>query len=182
MTEKKKVVIFAGCSGGGKTYMEKLLIENYPELFNKLNQVTTREMREGEVQGNPYLFIDKEEYDRISDSLFGRTEIKGNYYGTKLELDPNKFNTIILNRMGIEDFEKSFPMDGEIEWIVVMIDSKKPTLRNGRDNNFIMEERWSIMEKMNICIVNDPPNYKSVEEVKNKIISLFERLYSKKGE
>jgi len=174
----KKVIIIAGPSGSGKTVIEKLLVENYPNEFKKLQQVTTRDMREGEVQGYPYKFITQEEYDKIENDLIGKTNIKGQRYGTIFDLDDNKFNTVILNKMGIDDFINQFPPDKcGIDYIILMVDSRQTVERDDRDINFVMDERWSIMDVMNLCIVHNPPEYKTVEEVREKIITFFNRYF-----
>lgn len=175
---RKKVLIFAGISGGGKTYVTNLLADKFPEEFKSLKQVTTRPMREDESQGQPYIFIDKEEYDNISHKLVGKTEIHGNYYGTLFECDEDKFNTIILNKKGLDDFKEEFPLgETDVDYIVVMIDSKKPIERKDRGPEYLANERWSIMPEMNICFVQDPPYYMDINEIKEKIITLFNRFF-----
>lgn len=55
--------LILGPSGIGKGTQIKLLKKRHPEyVFPK--SITTRKMRPGESQGNPYLFISSEEFDR----------------------------------------------------------------------------------------------------------------------
>jgi len=174
----KKVIIVAGPSGSGKSMIEKLLSEKFPNEFHKLQQVSTRPMREGEKQGDPYKFVTQDEYDEIKDNLIGRTNINGERYGTIFDLVDGKYNTIILNKMGIDDFINQFPLDKcGIDYIIVMIDSRQLVERQNRDISYIMNERWNIMEVMNLCFVHNPPEYKTVEEVRDKIITFFNRYF-----
>ena len=164
----------------GKTALESMLIEKYPEKFNKLQQITTRKMRDYESQGNPYIFVTNEEYDEYEGSLIGKTKIHEDRYGTIFKPEANKYNTIILDKGGIDSFRTIYPDFSEINYIIVMVDSRKLKVREGRDPEYVENERWNIREVMNLCIVHNPPDYKGIEEMKNRIVEFFERYHGNK--
>ena len=60
MNKRKKVVVIIAPSGTGKTYLVNKLKNTdnkYGIAFKIPQQVTTRKMRVGESQGNPYIFF-----------------------------------------------------------------------------------------------------------------------------
>ena len=80
---------FVGCSGVGKNTIIKDLLEKRPEVYDLLPTVTTRGMRPGESQGNPYKFVDtKEEFLQMIESgeIYEHQEIHGDYYGGSWKL------------------------------------------------------------------------------------------------
>lgn len=76
--------VFAAPSGTGKTTLVKRILEKNPELVFSVS-ATTREKREGEVDGKDYFFIKKEEFEKkINQGEFLEYEkvFGDNYYGT----------------------------------------------------------------------------------------------------
>ena len=57
------VFVVTGTSGAGKGTIERALLERMPELELAIS-ATTRQRREGEVDGREYWFISDEEFDR----------------------------------------------------------------------------------------------------------------------
>ncbi|MBR4114562.1 MAG: hypothetical protein IKK40_00920, partial [Bacteroidales bacterium] len=58
----KKTLLFCnGLSGSGKTYFIKNTLP--AGLFYNLRSATTRPMRDGESEGNPYFFRDESYFD-----------------------------------------------------------------------------------------------------------------------
>lgn len=80
---KGKFVIVVGPSGSGKSTMLSLLLKKYPE-FKFSVSATTRDRREGEVDGVDYYFLSKEEFEsRIENDDFFEYDCHfDNYYGT----------------------------------------------------------------------------------------------------
>ncbi|MGB9696509.1 MAG: guanylate kinase [Ignavibacteria bacterium] len=76
--------VFAAPSGTGKTTLVKRILEQNPELVFSVS-ATTREKREGEVDGKDYFFIKKEEFEKkiIEGEFLEYEKVFGdNYYGT----------------------------------------------------------------------------------------------------
>jgi len=78
-----KVFVITGPSGVGKGTLISLLLERVPELELSVS-ATTREPREGEVDGSDYHFLSPEEFDRRADAneFLEYATYSGNRYGT----------------------------------------------------------------------------------------------------
>ncbi len=79
-----RAIVISAPSGGGKTTLMKMLVEEYPELFAFSVSTTTRQPRPGEVNGKDYEFITAEEFKaRIARGEFVEyADVHGNFYGT----------------------------------------------------------------------------------------------------
>jgi guanylate kinase len=78
-----KVFVITGPSGVGKGTLISALLERVPDLELSIS-ATTREPREGEVDGRDYHFLSPEEFDRRVDSgdFLEFATYSGNRYGT----------------------------------------------------------------------------------------------------
>lgn len=82
----KKFYVISGSSGVGKGTVIKEFLRRNPN-FRLSISCTTRGMREGEVDGVNYFFLNKEEFQNcINNGEFLEwAEFSGNFYGTKRE-------------------------------------------------------------------------------------------------
>ena len=101
LNDRGLLVVISGPSGVGKGTVRKALF-NLPK-HNLVYSVsmTTRDKREGEVDGVDYYFVSKEEFERqiAAGNLLEYAEFVGNYYGTpkdKVEEQLNKGKEVIL--------------------------------------------------------------------------------------
>lgn len=80
---KGKLIIFSGPSGSGKDTLLSRLFERHPEIKLSISSVT-RKMRVGEVEGQKYHFISREEFEeRLGrDEFLEHNVYVDNYYGT----------------------------------------------------------------------------------------------------
>lgn len=78
-----KVFVITGPSGVGKGTLITMLLERVPGLELSVS-ATTREPREGEVDGRNYHFLSSEEFDRriAEDDFLEFATYSGNRYGT----------------------------------------------------------------------------------------------------
>ena len=85
------LVILSGVAGAGKDTIKKELLKRIPNAVT-LPSFTSRDMRLGEVEGDHYHFISKEEFEeKIRKGDFYEYDLHhGNYYGTSRELMNNK--------------------------------------------------------------------------------------------
>lgn len=91
--ETKKLFVISGSSGVGKgTVIEGFLKKN--PNFKLSISYTTREKREGEVEGVNYFYVSKEAFkESINNHEFLEyAEFSGNYYGTKRAYVQKKLN------------------------------------------------------------------------------------------
>lgn len=80
---KGALIIVSGPSGSGKDTVLKELFKLMPEIKFSISSVS-RAMREGEIQGEKYNFITREEFEGLikEDKLLEYNVYCGNYYGT----------------------------------------------------------------------------------------------------
>ena len=78
-----KLFVFAAPSGAGKTTLVKRATENNPDLKFSISY-TTRRRRSSEVDEVDYLFVDKDEFNRLraGGALLEWAEVFDHYYGT----------------------------------------------------------------------------------------------------
>ena len=83
---KGRLFIISGPSGSGKDTVLKGVLENYPDIKFSISSIT-RAMRAGEVEGEKYNFISREEFEDMiaNDRLLEHNVFVGNYYGTPRE-------------------------------------------------------------------------------------------------
>jgi len=77
------MLILSSPSGAGKTTIARKLLDEDGEIAMSVS-VTTRPMREGEVEGRDYYFVDQAEFDRmVEDNAFYEwATVFGHSYGT----------------------------------------------------------------------------------------------------
>ena len=111
---KGKFIVVSGPSGVGKGTICDVLIKELDAWYSV--SMTTREMREGEVEGKNYYFVTKEEFERkIKEKNFIEYNLyNNNYYGTpkdkileKIEDGTDVFLEIDVN--GAKNIKKQFP-------------------------------------------------------------------------
>ncbi|MEG4282898.1 guanylate kinase [Microcoleus sp. A006_D1] len=78
-----KLIVLTGPSGVGKGTLVRSLLNRHPELHLSVS-VTTREPREGEIEGQHYYFVSRSRFEQMveADELAEWAEFAGNLYGT----------------------------------------------------------------------------------------------------
>ena len=104
-----KLICLLGPSGSGKTTIARYMKEELE--FVEIVTSTTREPREGEIDGITYYYVDEDEFDELN--KIEEVEYSGNKYGfTKKEVDYklNNFDKVlcIVDRHGIEQLKKIY--------------------------------------------------------------------------
>jgi len=79
------VLVLSGPSGAGKSSLIHKIIDDIGKSYFSIS-TTTRPKRKGEVEGEDYYFVDKEEFEREieEDQFLEYAVVHGNYYGTSL--------------------------------------------------------------------------------------------------
>jgi guanylate kinase len=98
--ESAKVFVITGPSGVGKGTLIRRLLERFPDLALSVS-ATTREPREGEVNGRDYHFLTEEQFQerRDADDFLEFASYSGNHYGTlksELERCLDKGRSVVL--------------------------------------------------------------------------------------
>ena len=80
----QKLFVISGSSGVGKGTVIKAFLEKHPE-FRLSISCTTRNMRDGEVDGVNYFFLTQDEFKKCveNNEFLEWAEFSGNFYGTK---------------------------------------------------------------------------------------------------
>ncbi|QFR48488.1 guanylate kinase [Sulfurimonas lithotrophica] len=109
------ILVLSGPSGAGKSTLLNEIINDVGECYFSIS-TTTRPMREGEIDGVHYHFVDEKEFEKdIEEEMFLEyAHVHGNYYGTSIKpvkeaLKDGKLvifdidvqgNTVVTNRLG----------------------------------------------------------------------------------
>ncbi len=91
---KAKLIIFTGPSGVGKG---TILTDFFKKVDNNIVysiSSTTRQPRDGEINGMHYFFISKEEFEKLikEDAFLEYANYSGNYYGTSKKFVDEKIS------------------------------------------------------------------------------------------
>jgi len=109
--ESGHIFFISGPSGVGKGTVIDLLRERHPE-FAFPPSCTTRDPRPGEIEGETYFFISKEEFKakiEAGDFLEYAIVHGGNYYGTlkhKL-LEPAEAGNVVIREFDVQGFSQA---------------------------------------------------------------------------
>jgi guanylate kinase len=107
-------IVVSGPSGVGKTTLVGGLIGRVPNLQRSVS-ATTRPLRGGEVQGQSYFFVGKEEFENLKrGKLIEWAKVHGHFYGTPRDfveetLEKGIDVVLSIDVQGGREVKKSFP-------------------------------------------------------------------------
>ena len=83
MMQKGVLAVVSGFSGAGKGTLMKALLKDHTSYALSIS-ATTRQPREGEVDGREYFFLTREKFEQMiaEDAFIEYAQYVGNYYGT----------------------------------------------------------------------------------------------------
>lgn len=182
--KKGLLFIISGPSGvGKKTIIDKLL--QFKELNLNLSiSFTTREKRDGEIEGKDYFFISKKQFKEEieNDNVLEYAEFFNNFYGTPKDfvlknLNEGKNLLLEIEVIGFNQLALKFP---ELVSIFILPPSleelKKRLLKRNTENiekiNMRLQkasEEIKEQSKFDYCFVNDNVD-KVIEQIKTMII------------
>lgn len=157
-TRKGAMFIIEAPSGTGKTTIIKELLAQDPNLKFSVS-VTTRQKREGEVEGVDYYYITNEEYDMLKaqDAFYEYVDSQyGSRYGTlRSEVDSfiNIGQDVIfdLDWVGMQQMKEKAP-DKVVSIYLLppsVAEVKRRLISRGTDSNAVIEKRMDlIVEKI----------------------------------
>lgn len=115
MAEKGLLVVLSAPSGCGKDTVFNELCKRRNDIVKSVS-ATTREMREGEIEGVSYYFKTEEEFKRLinSNGLLEFTVYNGSYYGTPVAgvnkaIDEGKICFLIIEVEGGQNIMRLRP-------------------------------------------------------------------------
>lgn len=140
-----------GGSGCGKTRLAMNLENFYPNIFKRTLEVSTREIRENEIDGVDYKFLKNSEFEKLSQrgALFEKVEYQfypAKYGAEYAELDENKWNVMVVSIEGFLSALKNIELSEDTAVLInILNDDTIEVNREGRDPG--------IEEKINISVL-----------------------------
>ncbi|RMD45156.1 MAG: guanylate kinase, partial [Aquificota bacterium] len=111
---KGTLIILSSPAGGGKTTLSNFLLSEIPNLV-RITTCTTRKPRPGEKNGIDYIFLSKEEFEKMieNEELLEYAVVHGNYYGTPKkavleEIEKGNDVLLIIDVQGMRHIKKRF--------------------------------------------------------------------------
>ncbi len=186
--EYGKLIVIVAPSGTGKSTMIKRLKLDFPSLVESVS-FTTRPMRSGEVHGESYFFIGREEFleKKEADEFLEWAEVHGNFYGTsklfvEQSLHEGKHLLFDLDVQGTDSIKQYFGEKANVIFISPpSVEELEKRLRNrGTENTKVINLRLMNAHKellrkndFDFLIYNDDIEhaYKRLTEITAKILA-----------
>ncbi len=139
----KKLLVFIGEGGSGKTTLITELVKRYPDKFKKVVTCTSRLPRIGEVDGIDYRFLPTEYFIDNTDLVLVKKTDLGDYYGTrKADLCSNtRYPLLTLRFAGISKLVKLAISDVAVVHISITKELKVARMRQRGDTEKMIRRR-----------------------------------------
>ncbi len=190
MSERGLLIVLSGPSGVGKGTVRKAIFESEGNEFEYSISMTTRKMREGEVEGLDYFFRSREEFEALiqAGKMLEHAEYVGNYYGTPLDyvnqtLDEGKDVFLEIEVQGAMKVKEQVP-DGVFIFLTPpdFDELKSRIVNRGTDDLAVIDERMKVareevemMRHYDYAVVNDKVEL-AVDRIKKIIESEHYRV------
>lgn len=160
--------VLSAPAGTGKTTLVKMLVQEFPCVVESISH-TTRPQREGEIHGEHYYFVTREEFERLiaEKAFLEYVTLYGDYYGTtyaslEQRLHEGKHVVLVIDTQGALQLKNKFPA----VFIFVMPPSlevlQQRLIQRKTENSSVIERRleWATSEikasqYYDYCLVND---------------------------
>ena len=131
---------FVGCAGVGKNTIIRELIKQYPDKYGIFPTLTTRKMREGEKEGDPYHFVTREQFEKLLEEgeIYEYQQIHdGSYYGgskqvLKKHLESGKILIKDIDVLGAETYKRELSGITKIMSLFLCVDDVNTLLERMR--------------------------------------------------
>ena len=189
LIDKGVLIVLSGPSGVGKgTVRAKVFEESHHSLEYSVS-MTTRNPREGEINGKDYFFVTHEEFEkRIKEGKFlEHAEFVGNFYGTPLDyvqerLDDGMDVMLEIEVEGALQVKKVMPdacfifvappsME-ELHYRIVNRGTEDPARVEGRMKKAKVE--IGLADEYDYIVMND-----TVDNAKNRIMAIIDAQHSR---
>ncbi len=178
------VIVLSGPSGVGKTTIGKKVLEDeeLASVIKKVPTFTTRPPREGEVDGEDYIFVSKTEFaiEMAAGNLLEWVEIFGNFYGTSRKvikdiLMAGKSPMLIIDVRGGSYVKKNFE---DVLDIFIMPPSEEVLRRRLKARGNIAEDDLALRFSISHDEIEEGKNYSHivVNDVLDDAVNEVKRL------
>ncbi len=183
LNDKGLLIVISGPSGVGKGTIRQALFEIEDHNLDYSVSMTTRNIREGEVDGEHYHFVDRDTFkQRIEDGLFLEyAEFVGNYYGTPIDKIQEKLDLgrEVVLEIEIEGARQVRDKVDDAIFIFIGPPSKQALYnrlnKRGTESQEIIEQRvakadaeFDMAYMYDYIVIND-----SVENAADKILAII---------
>ena len=132
------LVILSGVAGAGKDTIKKELINRMENVIS-LPSYTSRPIRNGDIEGETYNFVSKEEFEEmIKNGDFYEYDVHhNNYYGTskKLLQEKIKEGKVIIKDIDVNGTESLLKvLKGDVKIVTIFLKVSKEVLLNRLNN------------------------------------------------
>lgn len=185
MSERGLLIVLSGPSGVGKGTVRKAIFESDDNDFQYSVSMTTRNKREGEIEGVDYYFRTREEFEALIEAgeMLEYAEYVGNYYGTPLSyvqktLDQGKDVFLEIEVQGAKKVKEKVP-DGVFIFLTPpdLAELRSRITGRGTDSAEVIDERMRVareeiemMALYDYAVVNDEVS-KAVQRIREIISS-----------
>ncbi len=186
---KGRLFVLSGPSGCGKGTVCNMLLERNKNLKLSIS-ATTREQRVGEIDGETYFYLSKEQFEDMikkQELLEYNQGYSGNYYGTPKkyvfeQLDKGFDVLLEIEMNGAKNIKEQYPESIGIFLSPPSLDELLKRLRGrGRESEELIQERFLLakeeilrVDEYKYAVINDDL-IKTVEKIEN-IISAEKNL------
>ena len=189
MTEKGLLIVLSGPSGVGKGTVRQAIFSKGERDFIYSISATTRQRREGEVDGVDYFFKTREEFEDMikNDQLLEYTEYVGNYYGTPVDyvqktIDAGKDIFLEIEVQGAMQVKERMPEGTYIFLTPPNMDELEARIVNrGTDESPVIRQRMEkaieeieLMRYYDYAVEND-----TVENAVSKVLAIIQSEHLK---
>lgn len=185
MSERGLLIVLSGPSGVGKGTVRKAIFESDDNDFQYSVSMTTRNKREGEIEGVDYYFRTREEFEALIEAgeMLEYAEYVGNYYGTPLSyvqktLDQGKDVFLEIEVQGAKQVKEKV-RDGVFIFLTPpdLAELRSRITGRGTDSAEVIDERMRVareeiemMALYDYAVVNDEVS-KAVQRIREIISS-----------
>ncbi|MCB0318408.1 MAG: guanylate kinase [Bdellovibrionales bacterium] len=120
------ILALIGPAGSGKTTLAECLNEKFPSDVSLSISYTSREKRTGELDGEDYFFVSREDFQQMVDAgeFFEHEEVHGNFYGTPKRnvedaISSGRDLILDIDIKGALNFKQMYPDNTVIVFIAV---------------------------------------------------------------
>lgn len=145
------LVILSGVAGAGKDTIKKEIIKRMDNV-KSIPSLTTRPQREGDVPGETYIFLSKEEFEEKikNDEIYEYDIHHNHYYGTsKKILNDESQNGIIIKDIDVNGTQVLKSSLKNVKIVTIFLRVPKEELRRRLENRIDKPSEGEIILRLN---------------------------------